>query len=296
MSVAAVETARPASLVRDYLELSKARIVVMILITTAAGFAAAPATFGLVTLLHCLIGTALVAGGTNALNEYAERHLDAMMHRTRRRPLPAGRITPRAALLFSVAISVAGVTHLALATNVLAATVAAVTLVTYLFAYTPLKQRSDLCTLVGAVPGALPPMIGWAAATGELGLGAWLLFAIMFLWQLPHFLAISWMHRDDYARANFVMVAVEDPDGRATSMQALLYSVALLPVSLTPYLFLQAGPVYAVGATVAGAAMIYASMRFVASRTIPAARSLFMGSNLYLIAIMVLFVGFTTWR
>ena len=263
----------------DYLQLSKARIVAMVLITTAAGFAMA-ASHDWMLLVNTLVGTALVAAGTNALNQYVEREHDAKMRRTRLRPLPDGRISPRAALLFSSAISIIGTVYLGLAVNWLTAALGAFTLTSYIFVYTPLKRVSTICTLIGALPGAIPPLMGWTAATGHLGTPGWIAFAIVFLWQLPHFMAISWIYREDYGRAGFAMLAVRDADGRATARQAILYSVLLVAVSAMVGLF----------AVVASAALLAMSIVFAASRTTRNARRLFMTSNLYLIAAMILLV------
>ena len=210
-----------AGVLRDYLQLSKSRIVMMVLITTAAGYLFATRSVDWTLLLNTLIGTALVAAGTNALNQYVERDHDAKMRRTRLRPLPDGRISPRAALFFSVAISLIGTIYLGLTVNWLTAALGAFTLMSYIFIYTPLKRVSTICTLIGAVPGAIPPLMGWTAATGVLGAGGWIIFAILFFWQLPHFMAISWMYRDDYARGGFAMLAVQDDDGRATARHAV---------------------------------------------------------------------------
>src|SRR5207248_824253 len=184
-----------------------------------------------VLLANALVGTALVAAGTNALHQYVEREHDAKMRRTRLRPLPDGRISPRAALLFSSAISAIGTVYLGLAVNWLTAALGAFTLTSYIFVYTPLKRVSTICTLIGAIPGAIPPLMGWTAAAGHLALPGWIAFAVVFLWQLPHFMAISWIYREDYGRAGFAMLAVRDADGRATARQAILYSVLLVAVS-----------------------------------------------------------------
>ncbi|MFZ2490665.1 MAG: heme o synthase [Thermoanaerobaculia bacterium] len=278
------------SVVRDYLELSKSRIVMMVLITTTAGFFFGADHVDPLLLIHTLIGTALVAAGTNALNQYVEREYDGRMHRTRKRPLPDGRITPFAALIFSSAISVFGTAYLALAVNPLTAILGAFTLTSYVFVYTPLKRLSTVCTIIGAVPGAIPPLMGWAAATGELGVGGWIIFGILFFWQLPHFMAISWMYREDYARGGFVMLSVLDEDGAAVARQAILYSLALLAVSVAPAFFGMTGIVYLVAALAAGAAMIVKSVRFFFDRSRPNARSLFMTSNLYLLTVMIVLV------
>lgn len=278
------------SSIGDYLELSKARIVFMVLITTFAGFLCAGGSAWSLALLHTLIGTAVVAAGTNASNQYFERRRDALMERTRNRPVPAGRISPFAALLFSASASGFGIVYLLIAVNDLAALLAAITLFTYVAIYTPLKVRSTACTLVGAVPGAIPPMIGWAAVTGNLGAGAWILFGILFLWQLPHFLAISWMYRQDYERGGFAMTAVGDPDGRTTSTQAVLYALALLPVSLLPAFVGMTGTLYAIGAAMAGLAMVGWSLRFASLRSHRSARELFLVSILYLPLVMSILV------
>jgi protoheme IX farnesyltransferase len=284
---------RPAgfgSITRDYLELSKSRIVMMVLITTAAGYLFAAQHIDWALLLNTLAGTALVAAGTNALNQYVEREHDGRMRRTRLRPLPDGRISPRAALLFSIAIAVIGTVYLGLSVNWLTAALGAFTLTSYIFVYTPLKRVSTICTLIGAIPGAIPPLMGWTAATGALGAGGWIIFAILFFWQLPHFMAISWMYRDDYARGGFAMLAVRDPDGQATARQAVLYSFALLAASVLPPLFGLSTFIYLAGALAAGAALTVASFAFLASRTPARARRLFMASNIYLIVMMTLLV------
>ena len=216
---------------RDYLQLSKSRIVLMVLITTAAGFFYAAPHASIALLVQTLIGTAFVAAGTNALNEYVERDLDRSMRRTQKRPLPAGRMTPRAALFFASGVAIAGTVYLGLAVNWLTAALGAFTLISYIFIYTPLKRVSTICTVIGAVPGAIPPLMGWTAATGKIGVGGLIAFAIVFLWQLPHFIAISWMYREDYGRAGFAMLSVRDRDGAAVARQAIYYSIALVALS-----------------------------------------------------------------
>jgi heme o synthase len=276
--------------VSDYLELSKSRIVFMVVLTTAAGFLFAADKVDPLLFLHALIGTALVAAGTNALNQYVERAHDAKMHRTRTRPLPAGRISPRAALVFSWAISIIGTLYLGFAVNWLTAFLGAFTLTSYIFVYTPLKRVSTICTVIGAIPGAVPPLMGWTAATNELAIGGWVIFGILFLWQLPHFMAISWLYREDYARGGFVMLSTLDEHGSAVAREAIGYSLALLGVSVLPSLLGLTGPVYLVGATLCGAAMLVASIRFSRDRGTGNARSLFMISNLYLLTVMLLLV------
>ncbi len=293
MTSAVLET-RPkvsaGAIARDYLQLSKSRIVLMVLITCAAGYLFGADTVDGLLMVHALLGTALVAAGTNALNQYVEREHDARMHRTRTRPLPAGRITPRAALVFSSAIAVVGTVYLGLLVNWLTAALGAFTLATYIFIYTPLKRVSTLNTLIGAIPGAIPPLMGWTAATNHIGAGGWIIFGILFLWQLPHFMAISWLHREDYARGGFAMLAVRDTGGIAVARQAIFYTLALLPVSVAPSLLGLTGTVYFVGAAAAGAALLAATIRFFFDRGPRSARSLFMISNLYLITVMLLLV------
>jgi protoheme IX farnesyltransferase len=279
-----------ASVSRDYLELSKSRIVLMVLITTAAGYFIGTPQFDALRLLNLLIGTGLVAAGTNALNQYIEREQDAKMKRTRLRPLPDGRIAPRAALIFAAGIAVIGTIYLGLTVNLLTAALGALTLSSYIFIYTPLKRISTLCTIVGAVPGAIPPLMGWTAATGALGVGGWILFGILFFWQLPHFMAISWIYREDYGRAGFEMVSVRDTDGTSTARQAILYSLALLAVSVAPVFTKMNGLVYLTGAVICGLALLATSIAFFFDRSNRTARRLFMTSNLYLVVVMLLLV------
>ena len=279
-----------ASVVADYLELSKARIVLMVLMTTAAGYAIGAHPFDAVVLIHTLLGTALVAAGTNALNQYVERDHDALMKRTRHRPLPAGRLTPNAALIYSISVAIIGTAYLAIVVNPLTAFLGVFTLATYIFVYTPLKRVSTICTLVGALPGAIPPLMGWTAAKNALGLGGWIAFAILLFWQLPHFMAISWMYREDYGRGGFRMLSVIDDDGRAVARQAVLYSLALLTVSVAPYFFGLASIAYLAVAAMAGMWIVMASIMFLSDRSAAPARSLFMSSNIYLLTIMLWFV------
>ena len=275
---------------RDYLQLSKARIVLMVLITTAAGMLFASSRPGWALVVNTLVGTALVAAGTNALNQYVEREHDAKMRRTRLRPLPDGRISPMAALVFSSAIAVIGTVYLGLSVNWLTAALGAFTLTSYIFVYTPLKRISPICTLIGAVPGAIPPLMGWTAVTGSIGAGGWIMFGILFFWQLPHFMAISWIYREDYGRAGFAMLAVRDEKGVATGREAVVYSLALLAVSVLPYFFHLAGVRYLAGAIIAGLTMLAASIVFLRARNTGSARRLFMTSNIYLIVLMILLV------
>ena len=276
--------------VGDFLELTKPRITMLVLVTAAVGYAVGagrgldPAAF-----VALLAGTALVAGGASALNQYSERDADARMDRTRRRPLPSGRVTPAEALAFGLAVAGAGLLLLA-AVNSLTALLGAAALASYVLLYTPLKRVTSLCTVVGAVPGAIPPLMGWAAARGSLGLGAWTLFAILFLWQLPHFLAIGWIYRADYARGGFPMLPVVDGDGGSTGRQMMLYSAALLPVTLLAGSVAAAGSGYLWSALVLGLVFFASSARFARTRSVAAARLLFLVSVLYLPALLGLMV------
>jgi len=227
--------ARPG-LASDLLELAKPRITSLVTLTTAAGFAVAtPAgAFPWAPFAHTVVGTALVAAGSASLNQYVERELDARMRRTANRPLPSGRRPPWLALVWGLALGVLGCGELILRVNALTAGLAAATLVSYVALYTPLKTRTVLATIVGAIPGAAPPVLGWTGASGRLDLGAWLLFALLFLWQLPHFLSIAWLYREDYRRAGMHLLTIDDPDSRRTARQTVVWALALLPVSLMP--------------------------------------------------------------
>jgi protoheme IX farnesyltransferase len=268
---------------RDFLALTKPRLNLLVLLTTAAGvYLAAPTGVDLPILVHTLVGTALVAGGAAALNQVWERDTDARMRRTRGRPVPSGRIAARDAWWFGTVLSVAGLVELLVWINGASAAVAAVTLVSYIFMYTPLKRRTPLSTLVGAVPGALPPVIGWTAATGAISLPALVLFGIVFFWQMPHFLAIAWLHREDYGAAGIPLLPVLEPDGRRTARQALLYALALWPVTLMPAAVGLAGDAYIAVATVLGAVLVALSAAFAHDRSETAARRLFLFSITYL--------------
>lgn len=273
--------------ISDYLALTKPRVTLMVLLTMMFGFyLGARGEMNWVLLLHALLGTALVAGGTSALNQYLERDLDAKMQRTKNRPLPTGRLEPNAALAFGVAISIYGLVHLIVFVNLLTALLAGLTLASYVFLYTPLKTRSAISTIVGAVPGALPPMGGWAAARGELGIEAWVLFAILFIWQLPHFLAIAWIYREDYARGGFPMLPVIDPEGRSVGRQVLTNCLALLPVSLLPTLVGMAGSIYFFGALGLSMLFFLCGTGILLHRSNAAAQRLMRASLLYLPALL----------
>jgi heme o synthase len=273
----------------DLVALTKPRVVVMILVTTLVGYhvglTAAP---DYVRMVHLIVGTLLAAGGTLALNQYIERHVDALMERTRMRPLPDGRLQPLEALLFGAAVTVVGIVYLAAFVGGLSAAVTAATAVLYLFAYTPLKLRTALCTIVGAVPGALPPVTGWVAARDDLSLGAWVLFGILFLWQLPHTLAIARLYRDDYARAGVRVLPVVDADGSTTERQIVTACLALLAVSLLPTLIGLTGGVYFTGALLLGVTfVVLGGWQALAPSTVSARRVLY-ASLLYLPALLAL--------
>lgn len=279
-----VPVAAPAARSRtaDFLSLTKPRLNFLVLITTMVGFYLGAQEPSAWLVVHTLVGTALVAGAASVLNQVWERDTDRLMRRTRLRPLPDKRLLPAEGARFGLTLAAIGLVELAAGANFRAAAVAAATLVSYVLAYTPLKRRTSLATIVGAVPGALPPVIGWAAATDTLSLHGWVLFAIVFVWQMPHFLAIGWMFRDDYARAGIPLLPVIEPDGRSTGRQALIYSAALVPMSLAPVMLGMAGPWYLAGALVLGGLMLTVAARFADLRTMPAARSMFFGSILYL--------------
>jgi protoheme IX farnesyltransferase len=274
---------------RDYLELTKPRITLMVVLTALLGFVmASPVHAPLGPLVAALLGTGLVAAGASALNMLLEAETDALMARTRMRPLPAGRLRPREVLVFGLGITVAGLLVLGSFSGLLAAALALLTWASYLFWYTPLKTRTSLATLVGAFPGALPPVIGWVAARGTLDPGALILFAILFLWQIPHFLAIASIYREDYARGGLPMLPVLDPLGGLTGRQTVLHSLCLLAASLMPFVAGMAGRAYLVGATVLGIAFTAIACWSAVTRTPLAARRLFLGSVLYLAALSTL--------
>jgi heme o synthase len=273
----------------DYLELTKPRVTSLVVATTAFGFyLGSRGAVDPLLLFHTLLGTTLVASGTSAYNMYLERDSDARMNRTRRRPLPDGRLRPVQALAFATLMSVAGILYLATAVNLLTSLLAIATLASYIFLYTPMKQWSALCTLIGAIPGALPPLGGWAAATGDLSAGGWSLFAILFLWQLPHSLAIAWMYRDDYERGGFRVLPVVDPEGGSTVRQIVANALALIPVSLTPVLLGVAGNWYFYGALLLGVAQAAICLRLAKTRSRAHARGVLLASVVYLPVLLFL--------
>ena len=264
-------------------DLIKMRLTCLVLLTTLVGYyIGSPGDLNWWRLFHTMLGTALVASGAAALNQLMERDLDAKMRRTERRPLPSGRMQPNAVLLVGTACGVLGLIYLGLAVNQLTGLLGAVTLGSYLFIYTPLKRVTTLNTVIGAIPGALPPLMGWTAARNEISAGGWALFAILFFWQLPHFLAIAWIYREEYAKAGFVMLPIVDRDGRRTGSQAVSHTLGLLPISLSPFVLNLAGPWYLLGAIVFGGAYLWYAWRFSRDLSIPRARQLFFVSILYL--------------
>lgn len=272
-----------------FISLTKPRIAVMVLLTVAVGFflgmrgASHP-----LALVLTVLGTGLVAAGASVWNQVLERRTDAQMRRTAMRPLPRGIVAPGEAALFGSVLTAAGTLILALGANALAAFLALLTFVLYVAAYTPLKQVTTLNTAVGAIPGALPPVIGWAAATGRLGIEAWSLFLIVFLWQFPHFLAIAWLHREDYARGGHKMLPSVDPTGALTGRQATVYALALVPAGLLPTVVGVAGPLYFIGALALGLAYLAAALRFWGDVSEDSARRLLRASFLHLPGVLLL--------
>jgi len=288
--VPAAALAVSPSRVADFVELTKPRITALVLVTAAVGYAVGGGgALSAINFMLFMAGTALLCGGASALNQYLERDADARMTRTSRRPLPAGRLTPPDALAFGLTISAVGLVVLA-GVNLLTLALGAASILSYVLAYTPLKRVTSLCTVVGAVPGALPPLMGWAAARGSLGPAGWGLFAILFLWQLPHFLAIGWLYREDYARGGFPMLAVSDRDGSSSGRQAALYATALLPVTLAAGLLAAAGKAYLWGALVLGVVFLACALAFLWNRSTGSARRLFLVSVLYLPLLLGLMV------
>lgn len=281
-----------AALIPDLMELAKARLSFLVVFTTLAGFlAGTPAgKFDLWLLVATVLGTALSAAGASALNQWWERDLDALMRRTKDRPLPAGRIHPVDALLIGIVFSLAGIGSLAFFVNALTAALAALTIGIYLLIYTPMKTLSPLNTLVGAVPGALPPLLGWTAATDQIGAGGLFLFAVLWFWQMPHFLAISWMYREDYKRGGFVMLSARDADGILSARQAVVYTVYLLCLSVLPVVYGTVQLWFLAAALLAGGGFLFGAVKFLRLRTHTAARNLFLWSIIYLPVFLIFYV------
>ena len=282
----------PSRRLADYVELMKPRLNVLVVASSAAGYyMGQTAATDVGAMVIAVAGTALVAAGAAALNQVSERDTDGMMQRTAGRPVPGGRVSSFDAAVFGTLLSIAGLALLAFRANRLSAALAAATIVIYLVVYTPLKRRTPLSTLVGAVPGALPPLIGWTAAHGSVAQGGAALFAILFLWQIPHFMAIAWLFRDDYARARFPMLAVIDPTGRRAARQAVFFAGVLLPISLLPSFIGVAGPAYLAVAVTLGLGFVWLAIRFAADRDQASARMLFLGSITYLPLLWIAMIG-----
>ena len=288
----AVAITAPFARARDFVALAKPRLNMLVVASTLAGYAMADGDpLGIVRVCGLLLGTGLVAGGASAFNQVLERDLDARMRRTRLRPMADQRLQPIEGAMYATVIAMTGLLMIAATANLLAAGVALATLVIYTTLYTPLKRRTSFSTVIGAIPGALPPIIGWAAADNALPTPAWTLFAIMFLWQLPHFLAIAWMYRDDYARAGYPMLPVLEPDGRSTGRQSVVYAAALVPVSLAPMLLGITGKLYFAGALALGLAFLWLTVRFALTRSTRDARRVFFGSITYLPLLWILMIA-----
>jgi heme o synthase len=277
-----IDVDRLPQTLRQYYELIKPRIALLIVISTAVGYCYGVGQhFSFFTLVNALLGTALLAAGSATLNQWYERDLDALMTRTKIRPIPAGTITPNQALTFGIAVSVLGAVELFTQVNALAAGLGILTSVGYLFVYTPLKRKGPICTTIGALPGAMPPLIGYAAASGHLTVQAWVLFAILFLWQFPHFHAIAWMYREDYERAGIKMLAVVKPRGKALSIEIMATLILLIPATLAPTFLHMAGKVYFVAAIVLDLAFLYFGVQMSREHDHPRARNLLLASVIY---------------
>jgi protoheme IX farnesyltransferase len=278
-------------LMSDLFVLTKARLNLMVIITTFVGFCAASgSSLNWLLLINSVIGTTLAAGGAAVLNQVIESSVDRLMERTRFRPLPAGRVKCSHALLLGIGMSVLGTVWLTVAVNTLSAILAAATVLIYVVAYTPLKRRTALCTIVGAISGAIPPVIGWVSVKPSLDLGAWVLFGILFTWQMPHFLALAWMYRDEYAGAGFVMLRRNDPTGSKTAMDSLLYTLGLIVVTLIPYHAGMNGEIYLGGALLLDGVMLLFAVQFLIERERASARRLFFASISFLPLILGLMV------
>ncbi len=290
-SVAQLERLSARERIAAYVDLTKPRITFLIVLTAAAGFAlASPGRIDYAAMMSAMLGIALLSSGIATLNQYMERDLDGLMRRTANRPLPSGKLMPWEALAFGAGLTVLAEIYLAFLVNPLSALLGLTVISGYLFAYTPLKTRTTLSTFVGAFPGAVPPLIGWTSARGTIDIDAWVLFAILFLWQFPHFLAIAVMYREDYGRAGILMLPVVEPDGRVTAQQIVLYTAMLLPVSLLPTLLGTAGKIYLAGAAVLGLAFLYFSLRAAFSKSRQTARQLLLASVIYLPLLFILMV------
>ncbi len=279
------------AIVRNFIELTKPRILFMVVLTALLGFflgGKGISDWGL--LFYSLAGIALVVAGSCALNNYLEADVDALMHRTKNRALPSGRVSPSQVLYFGVLLILSGVLLLTLKVNLLTGFLGMLSAFLYVLAYTPMKRRTPFNTLIGAIPGALPPMGGWTAATGELGVGAWILFLIMFAWQQPHFYAIAWMYCEDYRRGGLKMLPVVEPDGKHTCREVIVYSLLLLPLTAFPAFIGMAGKVYLIGAILLSTYFFFSSLTFVEQKTTKSAKNLLKASVLYLPLLLILII------
>jgi protoheme IX farnesyltransferase len=274
-----------------FLELTKPRIAFMLVLTSAAGFyMGSSGSFDAVTFFHAMLAITLLAFGVATLNQYIERRIDALMHRTASRPLPTGKVAPNEALVFGLLQCAAAEFYLFLAVNTLTAVLGLVVIVGYVLLYTPLKTRTSASTAIGAIPGAMPPLMGFTAASNRITLLAWALFATQFLWQFPHFLAIAWLYRDQYAKAGILMLPVVEPEGRLTARQIVMFTIMLVPVSLAPFFFGEAGLVFLTGAALLGIWFLWESIRTARSRSNEMARRLLLASVIYLPLLLILMV------
>ena len=291
MEVPRAEVETGPSALSDFMVLTKARLSLLVIVTTFVGFCmASGARLDWLLLFHAVAGTTMAACAAAVLNQFMEANVDRLMERTRHRPLPAGRMKSGHALALGLGLAVAGVAWLWFTANAMSAYLAAATILIYIALYTPLKRRTSLCTIVGAVAGAIPPVIGWAVVHPSLDLGAWVLFGILFTWQMPHFLAIAWMYRDEYAQAGFVMLPSDDISGCATALQSLLYTIGLTGITLVPFFVGLNSAIYLAGAVLLDAVMIVCAVQFLMQRTRPSARRLFFASILFLPLVLGLMV------
>lgn len=278
--------------VSAYFELTKPRIAFMLVLTAAAGFylGSDGKGFDWILFLNSMLGITLLAFGVATLNQFIERNIDALMERTARRPLPSGKLNSAEALIFGILLCLGAEIYLAFLVNALTAILGLIVIVGYVLLYTPLKTRTSASTAIGALPGAMPPLMGWTSAADEITLGAWILFAMLFLWQFPHFLAIAWMYREQYAKAGILMLPVVEPEGKITARQIVTFTVLLLPVSLAPYFIGLAGSIYLIGAIILGGWFLFSSIQAARAKSIPQARKLLLVSVLYLPLIFALMV------
>lgn len=296
MEVATAEVQEPRAIgvrekISSYLELTKPRIAFMLVLTSAAGFyLGSTGGFSIGLFVNSMVGITLLAFGVATLNQYIERDIDTLMERTAKRPLPAGKLTPMEALVFGAALCVAAELYLLFLVNGLTALLGLTVIVGYVLLYTPLKTRTSASTAIGAIPGAMPPLMGWTAAANHIDLSAWALFVLLFLWQFPHFFAIAWMYKEQYAKAGIVMLPVVEKDGSITARQIVLFTVMLLPVSLAPFFLGMAGFIYLGGAALLGIWFMWASIAAARAKSVEKSRKLLLVSVLYLPAIFALMV------